>query len=148
MLGVAAAAVSEPPIASLIDDPRIDTERVVDLVLTVAGPRLSEEGKNFIRLLVEKDRLPLLPEIRAVYEAMRAEAERTVEAEVISAKPLTSEQEQRIAEMLRARLNREVELRATTDPSLIGGVVIHAGDLVIDASAQGQLDRLAAALSH
>jgi F-type H+-transporting ATPase subunit delta len=148
MLGVAMAAVSEPQVARLIDDPRVDTQRVIDLVLTIAGPRLTEQGKNLIRLLAEKDRLPLLPEIRQVYDTLRAEAERTLEAEVISAKPLTSEQEQRIAEMLRTRLHREVELRTTTDPSLIGGVIIHAGDLVIDASAQGQLARLASTLSR
>lgn len=148
MLGVAMAAVSEPQVARLIDDPRVDTQRVIDLVLTIAGPRLTEQGKNLIRLLAEKDRLPLLPEIRQVYDTLRAEAERTLEAEVISAKPLTSEQEHRIAEMLRTRLHREVELRTTTDPSLIGGVIIHAGDLVIDASAQGQLARLASTLSR
>ena len=148
VLGVAAAAVSEPPLSRLIDDPRMDTERLVDLVFSITGPRLSEQGKNLILLLAAKDRLALLPEIRQVYEAMRAEAERTIEAEVVSAWPLTSEQEQKITEMLRERLSREVELHVKTNPSIIGGVIIHAGDLVIDASAQGQLHRLAATLSR
>jgi F-type H+-transporting ATPase subunit delta len=148
MLGFGAAVVDYPDVARLVDDPRVGKGRVVDLLLAVGGDRFSPQAQNLIRLLGEKDRLALLPEIRQLYEAFRAEAEGTVEARVISAQPLRPEQERRIADVLRIRLKREVSLQCETDPSLLGGVIIHAGDLVIDGSAQGQLARLAATLNR
>lgn len=148
ILGILVTAVQQREVAGMIDDPRVTRERVVRTLLSIGGDRLSAQAQNLVRLLAEKDRLAVLPELRQLYEEMRAEAERTVEAEVVSAQPLTTEQQQKIIDMLRARLKREVDLRVRTDQSLLGGAVIHAGDLVIDGSARGQLARLAATLGQ
>src|SRR5690606_18202377 len=96
--------------------------------------------------VAENKRLDLLPAIAEMYEQLKAEQEKLVEVEVISAFTLSQEQQDKLAKALSARLSREVRLNASEDASLIGGVVIRAGDLVIDGSVSGKLAKLAEAL--
>lgn len=147
MLELAASVATDPQMQSLIGDPRIRKEQLVQLVLDVCGTKLDEAGQNFIKLLVENRRLDVLPEIRAHYEAQRAEAEGTLQAQVVSAFPLSAEQQSKIASALKARLGRSINVTASVDQSLLGGVIIRAGDMVIDGSARGQLANLATALT-
>lgn len=147
MLQLAAGIVTDPAMHQLIGDPRISAARLTELILSVAGGGLDEQGCNLIRLLVENRRLGLLPEIAALYEAYRREAERTVEAEVITPFPLDEAQQERLAAALNKRLGRTVTLRQTVDGSLLGGVVIRTEDRVIDGSAAAQLERLGKALA-
>ncbi|MEJ2651122.1 MAG: ATP synthase F1 subunit delta [Gammaproteobacteria bacterium] len=86
-------------------------------------------------------------EIAGLYEGYRAEAERTVEAQVISAVPVDAAQQQQIIAALKKRLGREVTLSCETDATLLGGAIIRAGDLVIDGSVTGQLAKLEVALA-
>ncbi len=90
----------------------------------------------------------LLPEIAALYEALRAQAEGRVEAEVVSASEVTAAQLKDIAAALKKRLGRDIDLSTRIDPALIGGIVIRAGDLVIDGSVQGKLRALATHLNR
>ncbi len=151
-LGLLAAVVGDEGVRRLIGDPRLGREGAARLVLEVAkeglGEALGEEAERLVRLLAEHGKLALLPEIAQLYEARRAEEERKVEAEVRSAFPLDEGQEQAIAEALRRRLGREVSLRAEVDPALLGGVVIRAGDWVVDGSVAGRLRRLASELAR
>ena len=87
------------------------------------------------------------PQVVQQYELLRAEAERTIQAQVESALPVSEDHQRRIAEALEKRLGRRVELSVSTDASLIGGAVIRAGDLVIDGSVRARLEKLAAAVS-
>jgi F-type H+-transporting ATPase subunit delta len=89
----------------------------------------------------------LLTEITVLFEELRAEAEKSMTAEVVSAKALTPEQEAKISQALKARLGRDITLVTSVDESLLGGAIIHAGDLVIDGSALGKLNRLANAIN-
>ena len=98
--------------------------------------------QNFVRVLAENHRLLLLPEILAHYEVMRADVENTVDVEVISAVKLDPAQAEKLAGALNTRLKRRVNMRNSVDASLLGGAVIHAGDLVIDGSLKGRLQRL------
>ena len=107
------------------------------------GKRLDKDAANLVRLLSENHRLVLLPEIAALYEALRAQAEGRVEAEVISASAVSDAQLKDIAAALKKRLGRDIDLSTRIDPALIGGIVIRAGDLVIDGSVQGKLRALA-----
>ncbi len=147
-LQFAAAVGADPQMANMIESTRLTKVELADLFIAVGAERLSEEARNLLRLLAENRRLVLLPEIAAVYEVLRAEAESTVEAEMVSAYPLDDAQRARIAEALKTRLGRNVTLSATVDESLIGGAIIRAGDLVIDGSVRGKLGRLASALNH
>lgn len=142
--GVAA----DPRVAALTRDPRLARESLATLLLDVLGEQLDEAGRNFVRLLVEYRRLSLLPEIRELYEAMRAEAEGRVAVDVRTAFPLEGKQQDMLLTALKRRFGREVDLAVTVDPALIGGVEIRAGDLVIDGSVRGRIAALAAQLSE
>ncbi len=105
-----------------------------------------KKGSNFLRLLLENNRVAALPEMSMHYEALRARAENTVEAVVTSAAALSDEQQQQIARSLRERLGRDVRITTEIDENLIGGAVIRAGDVFIDGSLRGRLEGLANAL--
>jgi len=143
MLKLAAALARDPQMSRLIDNPRVPRERFVEFFIDVCGKKLDKDGANFIRLLTENRRLALLPEIAGLYETLRASAEARVEAEVISASAVGADQLKTIAAALKQRLGRDVTLATRLDPSLVGGIVIRAGDLVIDGSVRGKLKALA-----
>lgn len=147
MLQVMVAMVTDPAVDGLIDNPRVSKEQLTGLLLDVAGDRLDEPARNFIKLLVENHRLVLLPEIFELYEESRKEAERVVQTEVITAFPLSDEQQQQITTALERRLERSVSLRQTVDEALLGGVIIRTEDRVIDGSVTAQLEKLARALA-
>jgi F-type H+-transporting ATPase subunit delta len=117
-------------------------------MLKVLSDKLNPQQQNLVRLMAENGRLRALPEVAHQFEIYRAEAEGKVEAEVISAFALTSEQEQAITETLKSKLGRDVSITTSTDESLIGGVVIKAGDTIIDGSMKSQLESLAISLSR
>ena len=147
MLQLAATVAADPQVAALIDNPRVARERFVAFFLDVCAKKLDQDAANFIRLLSENHRLVLLPEITALYELLRAQAEGRVEAEVISASAVSAAQLKDIAAALKKRLGRDIDLSTRIDPALIGGIVIRAGDLVIDGSVQGKLRALATHLN-
>lgn len=147
-LALAASVAADSQVQSLAGDPRVQREQLSKLFLDILGAALDATGQNFIRLLIANRRLALLPEIAALYEIERAAAESTLKAEVVSAYPLTDEQQLNIATALQARYGRTVSITAHTDNSLLGGVIIRAGDSVIDGSARGQLAKLATALAR
>lgn len=147
MLALAVVVAGDDTLRKLVGHPRVHKDQLAELMLAACGDGLSPTGKNFIRLLVENSRLSLLPEIAALYEASRAEAEGVLKVQVTSAWPLSSAEEGKIAAALKARLQREIKLTATVDKSLLGGAVIRAGDRVIDGSVRGQLGKLAHALA-
>ncbi len=146
-LAILAQAVSEPEVQSIITSPAVTDEQVITLLADVAGESKTKDGQNFLALLAENKRLQLLVDIAEIYEELREAAEQTMTAEVTSARELTSEQEAKISAALKARLGRDVTLNTTIDESLLGGAIIRAGDLIIDGSALGKLNRLASAIS-
>jgi F-type H+-transporting ATPase subunit delta len=148
MLRLAVAVMQDPQVAALAENPRVPRARFVEFFLDVCSKRLDKDGANFIRLLSENHRLPLLPEISALYEALRAGAENRIEAEVISAYEVSETQLKAIAGALKRRLGRDIDLTTRIDTALVGGIVIRAGDLVIDGSVQGKLHALATHLNR
>lgn len=148
MLQLAAAIAADPKITALIDNPRVPRSRFVDFFLDVGGKKLDQDAANLVRLLSDNHRLALLPEIAALYESLRAQAENRVEAEVVSASAVNETQLKDIAAALKKRLGRDIDLHTRIDPSLVGGIVIRAGDLVIDGSVQGKLRLLATHLNR
>jgi len=148
MLQLVALVAADKNVKKLIGNPRVSKAQLKDFMLGVCGERLDGGARNFLGVLVENRRLNLLPNIAGQYEACRAEEEKVVQAEMISALPVNAEQQQKIAAALKARLGREVSLECKTDQSLLGGAIIRAGDMVIDGSVTGHLNRFANALSH
>lgn len=143
------ATISEDrQVQELVQNPRVDNESLVALFEDIAGDHLFDQARNFLKLVLQNRRAFALPGVAEQYEAMRAEAEGTIEAELRSALEVSDEQQDKLAQSLSARLGREVSLRVVQDPSLIGGAVLRAGDMVIDASVKGRIDKLAASLAR
>lgn len=141
-----ALIVSDAQVARLIADPAVPAERVASLIIEVAGGDLGERGGNFVKVLAENDRLSLLPEIGVQFEALKANAEGTLEATITSAQELTQAQIDDLVAGLKAKFNRAVNVQVALDPELIGGAVIAIGDQVIDGSVKGRLQRMSFAL--
>jgi F-type H+-transporting ATPase subunit delta len=141
-LALCAQIVADPRVESLVKNPEVPAADVAEFVIGVAGAQLTPQMQNLVRVLAANRRLLILPEILAHYEVMRAQVENTVDVEVISAVKLDSAQADKLAAALHTRLKRQVKMRNTVDETLLGGAVIRAGDLVIDGSLHGRLERL------
>ncbi len=148
MLALLAAIVADPAVQDLIDNPHLTETQLAGFIVGIGGERFNEKCANFVHVLADNRRLGLLPDIAALFEIQRRAAEGRVQAELITAYPASEAQQALIIESLRKRLGREIELTCKTDAELLGGAVIRAGDLVIDGSVRGKLERLGTALSH
>lgn len=145
-LFVLAEAVLTPEATRFINNPASTPSVQVELLQAVVNTK-NKSLDNLIRLLAKNKRMMILPEITLLYEAYKAEQEKTLSIDVSSFSALSKEQEQKISESLSQRLERKVSLRVNIDPSLLGGAVFRAGDLVIDGSIVGKLNKLYAELT-
>ena len=143
-LGFAAQVAADPRAASLLLNPQLTHAEAVTL-LSVDGA--GESFSRFLALLAENRRLAQLPEISGLYEELKAEAERVVKATVTSAAELPAGELDVLKAALKKRFGREVDVESAIDESLIGGAVIDAGDVVIDGSLRGKLERLQTVLA-
>jgi F-type H+-transporting ATPase subunit delta len=148
MLDFAAEVVRQPAVAPYLEDPRVGGERLMQLFAHVAEGRFDAPFENFLRTLVEQGRVGLLPEVSALFEAARRQVENRLKVHVVSAYQVKNEHKKLLTEALEKRYGKAVELTSEIDKSLIGGLVIRAGDSVIDASVTGGLQQLASGLSH
>lgn len=138
-LALLSLITSDPALRRLSASPKVSRAQLQELVFEIGGDALSGLSRNLVKTLIQAGRLQCAPDIRALFERMRAAAEGKIEAQAMAAYELDQGQQDAIAAALAARLGKRVELSASVDESLIGGVVIRAGDLVIDASLQGRL---------
>ncbi len=143
-----AAVVGDAQISELLDSPETGKAEKAALVLQVLGDNLNQQQQNLVKLMAENGRLKLMPDVVEQFEVARAKAENKIEAEVVSAFELTPEQTDELVNTLKNKLGCDVTLTTTIDESLIGGVVIKAGDTIIDASMKSQLDSLALSLGR
>ena len=148
MLNFSAAVAADSEMAAIVGNTNLSKDQLSKLFINVCDDQLDAEGQNFIKLLVENRRLSVLQEIALQFDALKAEAEKTIEAEIIAAYEVSAAQQKQIADKLKKRLGREVTLTCRVDPGLLGGAIIKAGDMVIDGSTQGQIQRLAIELAN
>ncbi len=114
--------------------------------IQVCGEQLNAHGQNFIKVMAENNRLAALPAVYEAYLVLKAEHEKEITVDVVSANALTADYQKKLSAALSQRFAREVKLNCSVDPAVVGGMLIKAGDLVIDGSVRGKLDRLATAL--
>ena len=141
-LRTGAAVIGDSRVGPLLDNPRVTPEELAALVIEIAGQKLDEEGRNFVRTLADNRRLALLPEISRLFDELKSEAEGIIEVTVTSAAPLDEAQRRKLAQALERRLGRQVRMQCATDPKLIGGAVLRAGDWVLDGSLRARLERI------
>ncbi len=146
MLLLCANVARQDSVDLLLNKPSLTGEQQADAFLAICEGSLSSEVENFIRVLSENRRIPLLPEIHTLFEQLKAEEERSLDVSVTSAFPLTEDQLSALAKKVENRLGRSVKLNTQIDKDLIGGVIIKAGDLVIDGSLRARLTKLADAM--
>ncbi len=141
-----AEVVLNPLAKDFINNPDTTMDAHSKLLLSVCGKCGSFDDekvlKNVVDLLAHHKRLLALPDIYLQFEALRASHEKTLIANVSSFAPLSKAQEEKLSKTLSHRLQRKVVLEVSIDPSLLGGAVIRAGDLVIDGSVRGKLGQL------
>ncbi|MCB1751834.1 MAG: F0F1 ATP synthase subunit delta [Gammaproteobacteria bacterium] len=142
-LSLLAGLVSDPSLTQIIADPLFGRARLNDLLTEICGDKLDDEGKNLVKLLIQNDRLQVVPEMVEVYQKLKDESQQVLKVHVTSAFALKPAQEKNIADALKVRFGREIIVTSETDPELIGGVHIRAGDTVIDGSVSGRLQQLA-----
>ena len=142
-LRTASTVVQDSRVHNLLGNPAVSIADLAKLVIDLAGPQLDEQGRNFVQTLAENRRLAYLPEISTLFDELKDEAESVIDVTVTSAAPLDNSQRETLSTALQRRLKRQIRLHCETDPALIGGAVLRAGDLVIDGSVRSRLNRIA-----
>ena len=146
-LATVAAVVADKGMAAVLHNPSLTAAQQAGKLGEVCGDVLSNEVRNFISILATNKRLALLPEIFSLFGQYKANREKTVDVEVVSAFDLDQAISDKLAQALGSKLERQVNVQTSTDNNLIGGVLIRAGDMVIDGSVRGRLDKLAEAMN-
>ena len=142
VLQVLSAAVQDEAFSAYLNRPELTPAEQVSVFAKVLGENQTQEVSNFLTLLADNDRLALLPEIETEYELLKSQNNNTVDVVIESAFPVTSVQEQLLAQALEKKFNAAVNVTVEVNPALIAGVVIRAGDQVIDDSALNKLEKM------
>lgn len=145
-LRLAETIATDAQMADALANPKLNAAEKSALFLTVTGDRLGGETRNFIRILVDADRIELLPEIRQLFETLRNEAEGVARTTIETAQPLNDAQLADLTKALAKRFGKRIEASTAVVPELIGGARITVGDAVIDGSVRGKLDAMRNAL--
>lgn len=149
-LELAALIASDSDMQATIEQPAILSSELATLFQSVvagAGLKADPDFNNLIALLAQNGRLAALPAIATVFATLKQEAEGKIEVQVRSARKLSAEQQDKIAASMAKRLGKEVSITTEIDASLIAGAIVTAGDLVIDGSASGRMEKLTIALN-
>ena len=146
MLRFAARIVADERVAAALDNPRLDASAKESLLLSIGGDRFAGDARNFIRVLVEAERVAMLPQISTMFDMLKDDAEGTANATIESAFALTDAQVAELRSGLEKRFGRKIEATVTINPDLIGGARVTVGDAVLDGSVQAKLAAMRAQL--
>lgn len=144
-----AALSASADLRDLIASPIYSREDQAAAIAAVAAKmKLSDLVANTLALMAQKRRLFVLPQLLTALRGMIAEAKGEVTAEVASAVALTDAQAAALAETLKARVGKTVKLKSSVDPSLIGGLVVKVGSVMIDTTIRAKLAALQNAMKE
>ena len=146
MLRFAATIVADPRVAEALDNPRLDAAAKESLLLSIGGDRFAGDARKFIKVLVEAERVALLPQISLMFDTLKNEAEATANATIESAFELSDAQVAELRTALEKRFGKKIETTVTINPELIGGARVTVGDAVLDGSEQAKLAAMRAQL--
>ena len=143
-----AAITAEPKVAAAMRDPNQTAAQRAATLSGLAGDAVPLAVANLLAIMADNGRLSLLPEVAMLFDQLKQAVESTVAVHVTSAYPLSDVETQQLAETMQEKLARSITLTSETDPSLLGGALIRAGDLVIDGSVRGRLNKLSGTLTQ
>ena len=146
VLAQLAAVSQDAQFSTLVNDPRVQGSQLAELLIDISKELLPDGGDKFINLVVKNDRLDAIADIEELYADLVTKAQQAVNAQVVTAIALNDKQKDSLTEALEARLGLTVNLEEVVDDSLIGGAIVRAGDLVIDGSAKGRIEKLSSTL--
>lgn len=146
MLRFAASIVADERVAKALDNPRLDAAAKSSLLLSVGGDRFDEQARNFIKVVVDGERVTLLPQIAAMFDTLKDDAEATAKATIESAFALSDADLAGLQSALEKRFGRKIETTVAVNPELIGGARVTVGDSVLDGSVQAKLAAMHAQL--
>ena len=146
-LDTLAAATTEIRVAAMLKDPATTAGDRAQALVGLLGEQTIPGLEAFLDVMADNGRLELLPEVAVQFTELKADLEATIKVEVTSARDVSDEELRQLSEAMAKRLSRSVSITTQTDPTLLGGAVIRAGDLVIDGSVRGRLDKLAGTLT-
>lgn len=142
VLGLLSIICKDPLFAELIQRPNLEIGFMVKFMKELCGDKIFDEAINLIHVLNGNNRLNIIPEISDLYENSKLEHMKVINVTVTSAYKLNKTQEKSIKSVLKNKLGCDIEITATHDNKLIGGLIIRAGDLVIDGSVKTQINQL------
>jgi F-type H+-transporting ATPase subunit delta len=142
-LSFLASVLENEQVSSIITNPRIDMSTVRRILLDICESQMTEAGINLVKILMDNDKLLIIPQIAFQYERLRSEYQGYIEVEIASAYPVTPVQQQQTEAALQRRLGKGIVINITIDNTLIGGWLVRIGDQVIDLSIKGRLQQLA-----
>jgi F-type H+-transporting ATPase subunit delta len=146
MLALASSLVSDETMARLLQSPEVGSRQMVNVLSDIAGDSFDSRFTDYLSVLAENKRFPLIPEISVLYRKLREEADRLLRVRVISAYALDEDQADRLKGALARRFEREILLESEVDRSIIGGAIVYAGGQVIDGSLKDRLAKLSNSL--
>lgn len=147
MLALLAGVVADPRMGAFLARPQLTGAKQAEAIEAVCGDRLDTGARNFLRQLCGNRRVFALAAIREQFDRMVAELNKLGEVNVVSAFPMEDAEVAKISAALKRRFAQEVRVSVDVDPALMGGIVVHFGDVVIDASVRGRLEKLASTLN-
>jgi F-type H+-transporting ATPase subunit delta len=131
----------------LLENPSVDIQVKTGLLTTIfERTQPTPLLRNFLLLLVHKDRLPQLDAISTHYARMASDELHRVVAQVTTAVAMDAQQRQVVTQRIAAATQKDVQLEAQVDPSIIGGLVVRVNNVILDGSVRGQLARMRKAL--
>lgn len=142
-----AAIASDSALQQFAANPKTTAQQVFDVVVGILKTPLSDHGKNFLRLVIENDRLAALPEIATQFRALKNAQGGSSDAVVYSAFPVEGAALAQVGASLEKRFGRKLNISVVLEPSLIGGIRVVVGDEVLDASVKARLEQMKVALT-
>jgi len=135
--------MSDELISKFADNPKVSQAMLEKAMLDISKDQLDEEGLNLIKLLIKNDRLQLVSEVQEQYEIKKAQKSGELNVEITSAFPMSESDQKELVKSLSTAFGKQVKVSVEEDSSLIGGMIVRAGDKVIDGSVSGQIQQLA-----
>jgi F-type H+-transporting ATPase subunit delta len=145
MLFFAGQVTSDEQVKTLLGSIATEAEQS-DVIIKLCAEQLNEQGQNLIKLMAENERLAAIPAVAELFAELKADYEKEIEVDVVSATALADDAQAKLVAALEKRFARKVKLNCSIDEAIVSGLVIKAGDTVIDGSMRGKLERLTTSL--
>ncbi len=146
MLLAMTSIANDESVKAIEGNPGVSAKQLTEIFIESCKDKLNDEGRNLIVAMAGNSRLAILPQVRELFEQLKAQHEGVLEAKIVSAFALDSEQLSKLIANLERKFKHKIEAQVSIDPELIGGVKVEVGDEILDGSVRGKLEAMAISL--